>query len=128
MDKEIKILVVDDEKHMLLIIKGFLNKLGFTNIIDAGDGATALQRLRVDPVDLILSDWDMPDMTGLTFLKAIREDAKHSKTPFLLITGHRDRESIIVAAKEGVSDYIIKPFTLETLTEKITKVLDIKSE
>jgi two-component system, chemotaxis family, chemotaxis protein CheY len=128
MDSQTKILVVEDEKHVLLMIKEFLKKIGFVNIIDAGDGATGLQRLRVDPVDLILSDWDMPDMTGIEFLKAVRDHNNHSKTPFLMITAHRDKDSLVKAIKEGVSDYIVKPFTIETLEAKIYKVLNIKSD
>lgn len=117
-----KILVVDDFATMRKIIKNILGQLGFKNIIEADDGTTAWEILQKEPVDLIISDWNMPKMSGLELLKKVRGDEKLKDTPFLMVTAEAQKEYIIEAAKYRVSQYIVKPFTPETLKEKLEKI------
>jgi len=119
---EMKILVVDDFATMRKIIKNILGQLGFKNIIEADDGTTAWEILQKESVDLIISDWNMPKMSGLELLKKVRGDDKLKDTPFLMVTAEAQKEYIIEAAKYRVSQYIVKPFTPETLKEKLEKI------
>lgn len=122
MDTNIKILVVDDFATMRRIVKNILTQLGFKNIIEADDGSTALDVLKKEKVDLIISDWNMPKMTGLDLLKTVRADATMANTPFIMVTAEAQQDNIILAVKAKVSQYIVKPFTADTLGEKINKV------
>ena len=121
-DKNMKILVVDDHESMRRIVKQALNDLGFKNVHVADDGSTALPLLRENNFDFLVSDWNMPEMQGIDLLKAVRADAKLSKLPVLMVTAEAKKEQIIEAAKSGVNDYVIKPFNRETLNTKIEKV------
>lgn len=122
LDPNLKILVVDDFATMRKIIKNILGQLGFKNIIEADDGTTAWEILQKEPVDLIISDWNMPKMPGIELLKKVRSDEKLKDTPFLMVTAEAQKENIIEAAKYRVNQYIIKPFTPETLKEKLQKI------
>ncbi len=119
-----KILIVDDFSTMRRIIKNLLRELGFTNTIEADDGQTALPKLQEGGIDFLVTDWNMPGMTGLELLKAVRADPNLSNLPILMVTAEAKREQIIVAAEAGVNGYIIKPFTAATLKEKIEKIFD----
>lgn len=121
-DPNMKVLVVDDFATMRRIVKNILVQLGFKNIIEADDGTTAVDVLKSDKVDLIISDWNMPKMTGLDLLKHVRADADIGDTPFIMVTAEAQQDNIILAVKAKVSQYIVKPFTAETLGEKINKV------
>ena len=124
MDKNIRILIVDDFSTMRRIVKNLLNDLGFFNTSEADDGNTALVELRKGPFDLVITDWNMPGMPGIDLLKAVRADAQLSKIPVLMVTAEAKREQIIEAAQAGVNGYVIKPFTAVTLKEKIDKILE----
>jgi len=121
-DPNMKILVVDDFATMRRIVKNILTQLGFKNIIEADDGTTALNVLRSEKIGLIVSDWNMPKMTGLDLLKAVRADASMANTPFIMVTAEAQQDNIILAVKAKVSQYIVKPFTAETLSEKLNKI------
>ena len=121
-DTSMKVLVVDDFATMRRIVKNILNQLGFKNIIEADDGSTALEALKQEHVGLIISDWNMPKMTGLELLKAVRAHPDYATTPFIMVTAEAQQENIIQAVKAKVSQYIVKPFTAETLGEKIDKI------
>ena len=121
-DPNMKILVVDDFATMRRIIKNILTQLGFKNIIEADDGTTALNVLKSEKIGLIVSDWNMPKMTGLDLLKAVRADAATANTPFIMVTAEAQQDNIILAVKAKVSQYIVKPFTAETLAEKLNKI------
>jgi len=123
-DKNMKILIVDDFPTMRRIIKNLLNDLGFNNIIEADDGTTALPMLQTGSFDYLITDWNMPKMSGIDLLRAVRDDSKLSTIPVLLVTAEAKREQIIEAAQAGVNGYIIKPFTAETLKEKLDKTLE----
>ncbi|OAQ21303.1 chemotaxis response regulator CheY [Thermosulfurimonas dismutans] len=125
LNTDMKILVVDDFATMRKIIKNILGQLGFKNIIEADDGTTAWEILQKEPVDLIISDWNMPKMSGLELLKKVRGDDKLKDTPFLMVTAEAQKENIIEAAKYRVSQYIVKPFTPETLKEKLEKIFGV---
>ncbi|HOJ14161.1 MAG TPA: chemotaxis response regulator CheY [Deltaproteobacteria bacterium] len=122
LDKNMKILVVDDFSTMRRIVKNILRQLNFVNIIEADDGSTALDVLQREKIDLIVSDWNMPKMTGLELLKAVRADDALKHIPFLMVTAEAQQENIIEAVKSGVSNYIVKPFTAETLSQKINQI------
>jgi len=122
LNPNIKILVVDDFKTMRKIIKNILTQLGFKNIIEADDGTTALELLKKQKVDLIISDWNMPKMNGLELLKSIRSDDNLKDIRFIMVTAEAQKESVIEAIKHGVNQYVVKPFTPETLKEKLEKV------
>ena len=119
-----KILIVDDFSTMRRIIKNLLRDLGFTNTVEADDGQTALPKLQGGGIDFLVTDWNMPGMTGLELLKAVRNDPNLSDMPILMVTAEAKREQIVVAAEAGVNGYIIKPFTAATLKEKIEKIFD----
>jgi two-component system chemotaxis response regulator CheY len=121
MDLNMRILVVDDFATTRRIIKGTLKQLGLTNVTEADDGTTALEELRKEKVDLILCDCNMPNMNGLELLKAVRSDEKLKDTPFIMLPSEEKREEVIEMVKSGVNDYIIKPFTPDTLKNRIEK-------
>lgn len=124
MDKNIRILIVDDFSTMRRIVKNLLNDLGFTNTAEADDGTTALVELQKAKFDLVITDWNMPGMPGIDLLRAIRADASMASLPVLMVTAEAKREQIIEAAQAGVNGYIIKPFTAQTLEEKLGKVFE----
>ena len=124
MDVNIKILVVDDFSTMRRILKRALKEMGFTNIFEADDGTTALRALKEEKIGLILADWNMPNMSGLDLLKAVKADDNLKATPFIMVTAEAQKQYILEAAKAGVNNYVIKPFTPETLKEKIEKVFN----
>jgi two-component system chemotaxis response regulator CheY len=123
MDKGIKVLIVDDYKTMLRIIRNLLKQLDFENVDEAMDGQEALGKLRAGNFGLVISDWNMAPMTGLDLLREVRADAKLKDTPFIMVTAESKTENVIAAKAAGVSNYIVKPFNAETLREKIEKVL-----
>jgi two-component system chemotaxis response regulator CheY len=117
-----KFLVVDDFSTMRRIVRNLLKELGFTNVQEAEDGVDALAKLRADPFDFVVSDWNMPNMTGIELLRAIRADEKLKHLPVLMVTAEAKKENIIEAAKAGASGYVVKPFTAATLDEKLKKI------
>jgi len=119
-----KILVVDDFSTMRRIIKNLLRDLGFTNTQEADDGVTALPMLQSGNFDFLVTDWNMPGMTGLDLLKEVRKDANLVSLPVLMVTAESKREQIIEAAQAGVNGYVVKPFTAATLKEKIDKIFE----
>jgi len=123
MGSAVRFLVVDDFSTMRRIIKNFLNDLGYNHVQEADDGMTALPILKSGTIDFLITDWNMPGMQGLDLLKAVRADAKISKMPVLLLTAEAKREQIIEAAQAGVNGYVIKPFTAQTLKDKLDKIL-----
>jgi two-component system chemotaxis response regulator CheY len=122
-DKNMNILIVDDYKTMLRIIRNLLRQLGFINIEEATDGSMALQMLRGGNFGLVISDWNMEPMTGLQLLREVRADAKLKGTPFIMVTAESKSENVIAAKEAGVSNYIVKPFNAETLQAKMVSVL-----
>jgi len=122
--KDIKILVVDDFSTMRRIIKNLLRDLGFTNVDEADDGKTALPILKQGHIDFLITDWNMPEMTGIDLLKAVRADPALASIPVLMVTAEAKREQIIAAAQAGVNGYIVKPFTAAVLKEKIDKIFE----
>lgn len=122
LNKDTKILVVDDFSTMRRIIKNLLRDLGYTNVDEADDGTTALPKLKTGTFGFLISDWNMPGMTGLDLLKAVRSDDKLKDLPVLMLTAEAKKEQIIEAAKAGVNGYIVKPFTAQVLNEKIDKI------
>lgn len=122
MDKNMKILIVDDFSTMRRIIKNLLRDLGFSNTHEADDGATALPMLKGGDFDFLVTDWNMPGMQGIDLLKAVRADAKLASLPVLMVTAESKRDQIVEAAQAGVNGYIVKPFTAQTLKEKIDKI------
>ena len=123
MSKDMKFLVVDDYSTMRRIIKNLLHDLGYANVTEADDGNTALPLLKNGSFDFLITDWNMPGMAGLDLIKAVRADTKLAKLPVLMLTAEAKREQIIEAAQAGVNGYVIKPFTAETLKEKLDKIL-----
>ena len=120
---DLKILVVDDFPTMRRIVKTLLRQNGYNNFVEAEDGEKALEMLHAEPdIEFIVSDWNMPNMTGLELLKTVRADPKLKHLPFLMVTAEAEKENIIEAVKSGVNNYIVKPFTGQTLKEKLTKV------
>ena len=124
LDKNMKVLVVDDFSTMRRIVKNLLRDLGFTNIQEADDGSTALPMLQNGNFDFVVTDWNMPGMQGIDLLKAIRADSSLAHIPVLLITAEAKKEQIIMAAQAGVNGYIVKPFTAGTLKTKIDKIFE----
>ncbi|MFT7672025.1 MAG: two-component system chemotaxis response regulator CheY [Gammaproteobacteria bacterium] len=122
MDKNMKILIVDDFSTMRRIIKNLLRDLGFNNTSEADDGQTALPMLKTGKFDFLVTDWNMPKMDGLTLLKTLRADESLSQLPVLMVTAEAKREHIVAAAEAGVNGYVVKPFTAVTLKEKIEKI------
>lgn len=121
-DTSIKVLVVDDFATMRRIVKGALKQLGFKDIIEAEDGKAAYDELKKEKVGLIVSDWNMPNMTGLELLKAVRGDDGLKDIPFLMVTAEGQKDNVVEAIKSGVSNYVVKPFTPDTFSEKLQKV------
>lgn len=121
---KIKFLVVDDFSTMRRIVKNLLKELGFTNADEAEDGVVALAKLQSGGFDFVVSDWNMPNMDGLTLLQTVRSDANLKDLPFLMITAEAKKENIIAAAQAGASGYIVKPFTAATLNEKLVKIFE----
>ena len=124
LDKNMKVLVVDDFSTMRRIVKNLLRDLGFTNIQEADDGNTALPMLQGGSFDFVVTDWNMPGMQGIDLLKAIRADANLAHIPVLLITAEAKKEQIVMAAQAGVNGYIVKPFTSATLKTKLDKIFE----
>ena len=124
MDKNIRILIVDDFSTMRRIVKNLLNDLGFTNTAEADDGTTALVELKKARFDLVITDWNMPGMPGIDLLRAIRADPAMSTLPVLMVTAEAKRDQIIEAAQAGVNGYFIKPFTAATLKDKLDKIFE----
>lgn len=124
MDKNMKILIVDDFSTMRRIIKNLLRDLGFTNTHEADDGSTALPMLKSGDFDFLVTDWNMPGMSGIELLKEIRADAKLATIPVLMVTAEAKRDQIIEAAQAGVNGYVVKPFTAQVLKEKIDKIFE----
>ncbi|PKU26016.1 response regulator [Telmatospirillum siberiense] len=122
-DKNMHVLIVDDYKTMLRIIRNLLRQLGFVNIDEATDGSMALQMMRGGNYGLVISDWNMEPMTGLQLLREVRGDAKLKNTPFIMVTAESKSENVIAAKEAGVSNYIVKPFNAETLQAKMVSVL-----
>ena len=124
MDTQIRILVVDDFPTMRRIVRNLLGELGFETITDADDGTTAIAELKrsEEPYDLVITDWNMPLMSGLELLRTIRAHERLRTLPVLMVTAEAKREQIIEAAQAGVNGYIIKPFTAQTLEEKLGKI------
>ena len=122
LDKNMKILIVDDFSTMRRIIKNLLRDLGFTNTIEASDGTTALPMLKTGDFDLLVTDWNMPGMAGIDLLKAVRSDRAIAGLPVLMVTAESKRDQIVEAAQAGVNGYIVKPFTAQTLKEKMDKI------
>ena len=121
-DLNMRILVVDDFSTMRKIIKNILRQLGFTNVIEADDGSTGWEALNRENVDFIISDWNMPKMSGIEFLRKVRASEEYAELPFLMVTAEAQQENIIEAVQAKVSNYIVKPFTPETLDQKIQKI------
>jgi two-component system chemotaxis response regulator CheY len=121
-DLKMKILVVDDFSTMRRIITNVLKQIGFENIHEAEDGAKALNILQQEKIDFVITDWNMPQMSGLDLLKAIRADPERKDTPVLMVTAESLQENIVAAAQAGVNNYIIKPFDASTLSAKINKI------
>jgi two-component system chemotaxis response regulator CheY len=122
MDLKMKVLVVDDFATMRRILRNILKQIGFTNISEADDGKTALKELKKKKYDLILCDWNMPEMSGIDLLKEIKSDDELKSIPFVMVTAEAQKDNIVEAVKAGVSNYIVKPFTAETVSEKLKKV------
>ena len=119
-----KILVVDDFSTMRRIIKNLLRDLGFTNTEEADDGNTALPMLKTGKFDFLITDWNMPGMTGIDLLKTVRADAALKNLPVLIVTAEAKRDQIVAAAQAGVNGYVVKPFTAAVLKEKIDKIFE----
>ena len=124
LDKGMKILIVDDFSTMRRIIKNLLRDLGFTNTHEADDGNTALPLLKNGDFEFLVTDWNMPGMTGIELLKEIRSDANLASLPTLMVTAEAKRDQIIEAAQAGVNGYVVKPFTAQVLKEKIDKIFE----
>lgn len=123
-DKNIKILVVDDFPTMRRIVRNLLKELEFSNVDEAEDGAAGLEKVRSGNYGLVVSDWNMPNMDGLAMLQAIRADPLFAKLPVLMVTAEAKKENIVAAAQAGANGYVVKPFTAITLEEKITKIFE----
>jgi len=122
MDLSMKVLVVDDFSTMRRIMKNILKQIGFTNIFEADDGTTAIEELKKNKIDLIVSDWNMPKMTGIELLNHVRATDDYKTVPFLMVTAEAQKQNVIEAVQAGVSNYIVKPFTADQITDKLNKV------
>ena len=123
LDSNLPILIVDDYRTMLRIIRNLLKQLGLTNVDEASDGSEALAKLRDKAYGLVISDWNMQPMTGLDLLREVRADASLQHLPFIMITAESKAENVVAAKEAGVNNYIVKPFNAETLKAKIASVL-----
>ena len=117
-----RVLIVDDFSTMRRIVRNILRQLGFNNVVEADDGTTAWETLNREKIDFIVSDWNMPKMTGIELLRKARACEQVADTPFLMVTAEAQQENIIEAAQAKVSNYIVKPFTADTLKQKIDKI------
>jgi two-component system chemotaxis response regulator CheY len=124
LDKNMKILIVDDFSTMRRIIKNLLRDLGFTNTSEADDGLTALPMLQSGAFDFLVTDWNMPGMSGIDLLREVRKDERLKSLPVLMVTAEAKREQIIEAAQAGVNGYVVKPFTAQALKDKIDKIFE----
>lgn len=124
MDKNMKILVVDDFSTMRRIVKNLLRDLGFTNTAEADDGSTAWPMLQNGNYDFLVTDWNMPGMTGIELLQKVRADDRLKTLPVLMVTAEAKRDQIVAAAQAGVNGYVVKPFTAAALKEKIEKIFE----
>ena len=125
---ELMILVVDDYALTRELLRSILKQLGFNNVICVEDGRRAIEKIREEAIDLVICDWNMPGMTGLEVLEAVRSDNKSKNLPFLMLTAEAYRENVVEAIKAGVSDYIAKPFTAQIINEKIEKVFGLQQK
>jgi two-component system chemotaxis response regulator CheY len=123
MSMDLKFLVVDDFSTMRRIVRNFLLDLGYTNIVEADDGNTALPILKAGGIDVLITDWNMPGMTGLELINTVRALPELAKLPVLLVTAEAKREQIVAAAQAGVDAYVVKPFSPQTLKDKIERIL-----
>ena len=123
MSTALRFLVVDDFSTMRRIVRNYLNDLGYQDVSEAEDGTTALPILKQGNIDFLVTDWNMPGMAGLELLKAVRADPQLAAMPVLLVTAEAKREQIVQAVQAGVSGYVVKPFTAQTLKEKVEKIL-----
>jgi len=124
MDLNMSILIVDDFATMRRILKNILRQIGFSNIMEADDGKSALKALKKDKFDMILSDWNMPEMSGLELLKAVKADDELKDIPYIMVTAEAQKDNIVEAVKAGVNSYVVKPFTAETVSEKLKQLFD----
>lgn len=124
MDLSMKVLIVDDFSTMRRILKNILKQIGFTDITEADDGTSALEALQKSRFDLVISDWNMPKMTGIELLKQIRSNGDLKDIPVLMVTAEAQKQNVIEAVKAGVSNYVVKPFTAEAITEKLEKIFN----
>jgi two-component system chemotaxis response regulator CheY len=124
MDKDLKILIVDDFATMRKVVRNLLKQSGYENVVEAEDGVSAMRALKAQKVDFVISDWNMPNMSGIELLKAVRADEELKQTPFLMVTAEALQDNVVAAVKAGVSNYIVKPFTAEVLNEKIQKIME----
>jgi len=124
LNQKSKILVVDDFSTMRRIVKNLLKQLGYENIDEAEDGQQAFLKLQSDNFQFVVSDWNMPNMDGITLLLSVRSDPKLKELPFLMVTAEAEKEKVVTAIKAGVNNYIIKPFTAEVLKEKMDKIFE----
>ncbi len=122
-DENLKVLVVDDFATMRKIEKNILGQLGIKNVDEADDGSTALPKIQENNYDVVLMDWNMPQMSGLELLKAVRSDPNTKNVPIVMVTAEALKDNIVAAAQAGVNDYVVKPFTAAVLEEKLNKVL-----
>ncbi|MDR2105360.1 MAG: response regulator [Deferribacteraceae bacterium] len=122
------IITVDDSSTMRRIIKNTLQKIGFSNVLEAGNGLEALELMSKQSVDMIITDWNMPEMDGLTYVKAVRGKDQFKETPILMITTEAAKEDILTALRSGVNNYVVKPFTPDTLQEKVFKLLGLATD
>lgn len=125
LDPNLKVLVIDDFATMRKIEKNILGQLGIKNVDEADDGSTALPKLKSNKYDVVLLDWNMPNMTGLELLKAMRAEEALKTVPVIMVTAEALKDNVVAAAQAGVNDYVVKPFTAGTLEEKLKKVLKI---
>ena len=123
MDTSIKILIVDDFATMRRILKNILKQLDFKNLVEADDGTSAWELLEEQKIDLVISDWNMPKMTGLELLKKVRASDTYKTVPFLMVTAEAQKQNVIEAVQAGVSNYVVKPFTAEAISDKLEKIL-----
>lgn len=124
LDTSMSVLVVDDYKTMIRIIRNLLKQLGFTEVDDASDGTQALEKMKKKKYGLVISDWNMEPMTGYELLKEVRSDDRLARTPFIMVTAESKTENVIAAKKAGVNNYIVKPFNAATLKAKIDAVFE----
>ena len=121
-DYRMKVLVVDDFATMRKIVRNILKQIGFEDITEAEDGSVALRLIKSEPVGLVVSDWNMPNMSGLDLLKEIRKNPQTASLPVLMVTAEGLKENVMEAVKAGVNNYVVKPFTAEVLQEKIESI------